>query len=267
MSAGAGWSRRRFLQGAGTAVTAAAGASAGVAATRYEGTAAGRSRADSATSATSTRATSLRVLWRADTTEKVVALTFDDGPGDELTPGLLDALAEARVRATFCVVGRQVRRRPDLLRAQVRAGHEIANHTWSHADLGLLQPDGVTRELDRTNDLLHRLTGRAPAMIRPPYGRTNGAVLQYAARSGQPLLLWDVRFRDDELDTAGNARHVLGALRPGSVVLAHDAGRAHRHVGIGAVPAVVRGALARGFSFVTASEMLDLDREGLPRSG
>ncbi|MGQ0625497.1 MAG: polysaccharide deacetylase family protein [Sporichthyaceae bacterium] len=254
--------RRGFLRLAGVGLVGAAaalGTAGGAGATAYRDTQAARRRNNGATVATLSTATSLQVLWRARTERKVLALTFDDGPGEELTPGLLDVLAETGTRATFALVGEKATRYPDLVRRQHAAGHELANHSWTHADLGLLDYDGIRRELVRTDDLLEHLTGLRTRVIRPPFGRVHGALLQYAAQVGQQLLMWDMRLLEDDYDSVGNADYVLEHLRPGSVLLAHDAGLAKRKIGIAAIPAIIRGAREQGYEFVTASEMFAID--------
>lgn len=256
-------SRRRFLRiaGAGVAGTLGAGAIVGsaVGAERYYEVASARRRGDGATVAPLSNATSINVMWRADTTRKVLALTFDDGPGEEHTARLLDVLREAGARATFAVVGRNAARLPDLVRRQYDDGHEIANHTWNHADLSLHEYDRCRRELERTDEVVADLTGAPTAVIRPPFGRINGNMLQYAARTGQKVAMWDMRLLEDELDADGNVDYVLGHLRPGSIVLCHDAGLAKRRVGMAAIPGILAGARRAGFEFVTVSEMFELD--------
>lgn len=221
-----------------------------------------RQHADGATTAELSTATSLKVLWRANTTHKVMALTFDDGPGPTLTSPLLDVLAENKVRATFSLVGRRAHLRKDLVRRQMRQGHELANHTWSHQDLSQIGPAAQQRELESTDQILYDLTGRKPAVIRPPYGRINGDLLAYAARNAQQIVLWDMRFHESLYDSAGNAQYVMDHLRPGSILLGHDAGSRNRYVGTQAVPAIIRMAKDRGYEFLTASEMLELDARG-----
>ncbi len=256
-------SRRSFLRmaGVGVAGTVGAGALVGTAvgAERYHEVSSARRRGDGATVAQLSSATSISVLWRARTDRKVVALTFDDGPGAEHTERLLDDLRAADVRATFAVVGRNAARFPDLIRRQHDDGHEIANHTWGHTDLSMREYDGCRRELERTDDLVAELTGSPTAVIRPPWGRINGNLLQYAAQTGQKVVLWDMRLLEDELDSAGNTAYVLDHLRPGSVVLAHDAGLARRKVGMAAIPDILAGAKELGYEFVSASEMFALD--------
>ena len=255
-------SRRSFLRiaGAGVAGTLGAGAIAGTAVgvERYRDTALARRRGDGATVATLSSATSINVMWRAHTDQKVIALTFDDGPGAEHTERLLDDLRSARARATFAVVGRNVDKLPQLVRRAHSEGHEIANHTWTHADLSLHEYDHCKRELTRTDQLVADITGTPTAIIRPPFGRINGNLLQYAAQTGQNVLLWDMRLLEDSYDAAGNTAYVLEHLRPGTVVLAHDAGLAKRAIGMAAIPAILAGARKQGYEFVTVSEMFAL---------
>ncbi|MGQ0846639.1 MAG: polysaccharide deacetylase family protein [Sporichthyaceae bacterium] len=260
-------SRRAFLRAGGIGVAVGAAGVGGAATMRFGDVAAARERALGATYAERSRASSLTVLWRADTDRKAMALTFDDGPGEKLTPRLLDLLREAKVRATFLLVGSRAVALPDLVRRQVRDGHELGNHSWSHADLSLLDFHDLRRDLERTDDALGDLTGRRPAVIRPPYGRVNGALLQHAAIAGQQVLLWDVRLREGDLDAAGNAAWVAENLRPGTIVLAHDEGSANRRVGIDAVPGILKAARERGYEFLTASEMAELDRAGRQGAG
>ncbi|MBA3743355.1 polysaccharide deacetylase family protein [Sporichthya sp.] len=256
-------SRRSFLRmaGAGVAGTLGAGAIAGTAVgvEHYSDTASARRRGDGATVATLSSATSINVLWRARTDRKVIALTFDDGPSAEHTERLLDELREAKARATFAVVGRNAAQFRDLVRRQHNDGHEVANHTWNHTDLSLHEYDRCKRELSRTDELVADLTGSPTAVIRPPFGRVNGQLLQYAAQTGQKVVLWDMRLLEDQFDAAGNAAYVLDHLRPGTVVLAHDAGLTKRKVGMAAIPGILAGAHKLGYEFVTVSEMFDLD--------
>lgn len=255
-------SRRGFVAAAGIGVVGIAGSVASGALTRFDDVKDSRVRADGAVQAENTAATSLKVLWRANTTRRVMALTFDDGPGPTLTSPLLDALAEAKVRATFSLVGKRAFAHRDLVKRQMAAGHELANHTWSHADLSQLDYAHQRSELERTDQLLYELTGRRPAMLRPPYGRINGALLDHAARNGQHVLLWDMRLHEGSYDSAGNASWVLKTMRPGSILLGHDAGSRNRYIGTQAVPAIIKGAQAQGWEFVTASEMYEIDGAG-----
>lgn len=260
-------SRRSFLRmaGAGAAgalgVATVVGTATGAGATRYRDTAAARRRGDGATVATLSGATSLDLLWRARTDRKVMALTFDDGPGDAHTADLLNLLRTEKIRATFAIVGRNANQLRGLVRRQHDEGHEIANHTWDHVDLSMHEYAECKLQLERTDELVHQLTGAPTAVIRPPFGRLNGNVLQYAAQTDQKVVLWDMRLLEDQFDAPGNAAYVLEHVRPGTVLLAHDAGLAKRRIGMAAMPAIIAGAKALGYEFVTASEMFELDTQ------
>src|SRR5436309_10221795 len=99
-----------------------------------------------------------------------IAMTFDDGPSATLTPKLLDLLAARHLKATFFVVGQNAADHPDILKRAVREGHEIANHSWSHPNLGKMSDDAVRRELQKTDDAITAAIGTRQTLMRPPYG-------------------------------------------------------------------------------------------------
>lgn len=204
------------------------------------------------------RISSLGIHWRVDTTEPVIALSFDDGPTPAYTGAVLDALAAHDARATFFVVGRRVQAQPDLVRRTASAGHEIGNHTWSHADLSTLDEPAARRQLERAHEVITRVAGHAPALMRPPFGRVAGSTLLAATRLDYPLVLWSMELHERNLTAARNAAHVSSAATPGSIVLAHDGGPGPHAVGVAALPALLSGLAARGLRCVTVSELLAL---------
>ncbi|YCK41070.1 polysaccharide deacetylase family protein [Actinomadura sp. ATCC 39365] len=179
---------------------------------------------------------------------KCVALTFDDGPGP-YTGTLLRHLAKYRAHATFFVVGRNVGAHPDVVRRTVEAGHELGNHTWSHPDLTRLSPAAIRSQLARTDRAVKSAAGVVPGLVRPPYGATDRDVRRQAHR---PLVLWSVDTLDWRYrDSARVARVSLKRVRPGSVILFHDI----HPTTVKAVPRVLKGLSARGYRFVTVSEL------------
>jgi len=247
-------SRRQLLHVAGAltagAVVAVVGTD-GVASYAATDTARVRARATNSGDPASTR-----VLWRGRGDAKLMALTFDDGPSAAFTPALLDVLAAEDVPATFCVVGRNLQAARAIARRQVDAGHELVNHTWSHADLSALDRRRVVTELRRTDELIADLTGARPTLHRPPYGRLSGTVLSVAAELEYDVLLWDEQVIERRTTVAGNVEHVVGRFRPGMVLLAHDAGPARRRIGMSSVRPIVQAAKAQGYRFVTATELV-----------
>ena len=186
---------------------------------------------------------------------KCVALTFDDGPGEH-TEELLDHLAGYDAKATFYVLGSLVKEFPEIVERTAAEGHEVANHTWAHADLTGLSADGVRKDLERTDKAIEQITGQVPVTMRPPYGSLNATVRE---ASSHPLILWDVDTMDwQSRDTKAVTRHALKESQPGSVVLFHDI---HK-TSVDAVPEVLEGLHRQGYHFVTVKEMFGL--QGLP---
>ncbi|WP_246278588.1 polysaccharide deacetylase family protein [Phytohabitans rumicis] len=173
---------------------------------------------------------------------KRVALTFDDGPHPEWTPKILDQLRAARVRATFCLVGTEVRKYPALVARIVREGHTLCNHTWHHElDLGTKPPAEIKANLEATNrEIRKAVPGAKIKFFRHPGGKWTPAAIAVARDLGMISLDWDVD-PQDWAKPGAKAVHdrVIGAVRPGSIVLLHDGG-GDRSGTLGACPAVLR---------------------------
>lgn len=201
----------------------------------------------------------VRVRYYVQTDEPVVAFTFDDGPGPRWTPMVLDALDAARIPATFFMVGRNLETHADLVRRRLGA-HEIGNHSWSHPDLATLDLAATTDELSRTHDVITKVTGRAPTLMRPPFGHLGGSTLLAADSMGYDLVLWSDQMheRDYEDDPAGQVRAIVESVRPGSIILAHDVGAERRLVALRHLGEMVDGLKKRGFRFATVTELAAL---------
>lgn len=159
----------------------------------------------------------------SDATPKL-ALTFDDGPHPEHTPRLLDLLEKLGLRATFFVIGQKVEQHPDLIRRMSEAGHQVANHTYSHSEPRITSPAVFLDEIRQTDKLLLALTNRLPRTVRPPKGDLNWAKLQGLWQRRKTVALWNVDpkdFRMTQLDEMSNWCHFY---RPhdGDIVLLHD---------------------------------------------
>jgi peptidoglycan/xylan/chitin deacetylase (PgdA/CDA1 family) len=185
---------------------------------------------------------------------KCVALTFDDGPGS-LTGTLLDRLEAAGVVATFFVLGQNVRIHPDLVTRMVRSGMVVGNHTWDHRDMKRLSLDEARSEVDRTSAEIARVTGVSTTLLRPPYG----SMSPQTATLGQAIILWDVDTEDwKNRDASITTSRALATVRPGSIILMHDI---HAST-IEAVPAIIAGLKARGFTLVTVPVLLGNPQPG-----
>lgn len=194
---------------------------------------------------------------RVVTDRRVVALTFDDGPSARYTPRVLRDLAQAGARATFFVVGAAALRAPAIVRATVRAGHEIGDHTFDHARLPSLPGGRVAWELDAGARAIERVGAPPPAYSRPPWGDFDERVAAIAAAQRRPLIGWDLALEKelDGRDVADGVRRLVARVRPGSIILAHD-GRGLRDRTLAALPLLLELLRARGFETVTVSQLI-----------
>lgn len=183
--------------------------------------------------------------------ERVLALTFDDGPHPRWTPAVLDALDRYGVKGTFFLVGSQVRAYPALAADIVRRGHTVANHTWSHANLARLPAHRWDAEIGQTTAVIESSTGQDVVCARPPYGATNASVARRLADYGVPSVMWTIDPHDwRRPDAPRLAQRVLDRLHPGGVVVLHDGG-GDRSQTVGALPRIIEGAQARGYRIVS----------------
>lgn len=195
------------------------------------------------------------------TSQKMVALTFDDGPYPPYTEQVLDVLREYKVPATFFVIGRNAEKHPELVRRIVAEGHQIGNHTYNHVDLLKTNRRGIADEIDRTNRLLQTITGDMPHVVRPPHGFRDSVVIDAMTERKLKVVEWSVSSRDwTNPGVDAIVRRTIGKVRNGSVILLHDgdgvAQSASRAQTVEAARQIIRELLAQGYRFVTVDEIL-----------
>jgi len=191
-----------------------------------------------------------------------IALTYDDGPNDPHTLRLLDVLARHEVRATFFLIGRYVRQRPDIARAVVSAGHVVGNHTFSHPLLTLKSGLEIRRELSHCRAALQDAIGEHSRLFRPPFGGRRPAVLRIARDLGLEPIMWNVTGYDWSAPPAAEIeRKVTRQVRGGDVILLHDGG--HKQMGadrsqtVIATDHLIGRYKSEGYEFVTIPWMLE----------
>ena len=207
-----------------------------------------------------------RVWWSVDTAERVAALTFDDGPHHELTPRVLKMLARHDLRATFFMIGRHAADRRGLVREVMAAGHEIANHTWSHGRVVEQNRATLRDEIQRGAEALRTITGHPTKWFRPPRGMVTGDMLAAAATQGHEIVLWSVSRGGPAVETpAAVLAHLTNHLHPGAIIDLHDGTGINttdakllqrRHVELEVLPSFLTRAVAEGYRFVTVSGLL-----------
>jgi peptidoglycan/xylan/chitin deacetylase (PgdA/CDA1 family) len=196
------------------------------------------------------------VIGRLPTTEREVALTFDDGPNAQATPVILDVLRDYGVRATFFVLGAHVRRWPGLVRRMRDEGHVIGNHGYFHRKLHFKGPRFVRGDLECGARAIQRATGAPPRFYRAPHGFRSPWVTPIASSLGERTIGWTAGVWDtDRPGAAEIARRTLAACAPGAILLLHD-GDGYDPFGdrmqtAEALTAIIEGARAQGYRFVT----------------
>lgn len=183
----------------------------------------------------------------------VVALTFDDGPNDSVTPALIKALNERGVLATFFMLGERIEEYPEVARLAYESGHQIASHTYDHkSPLTRLGEADLAREVNDTIGAIRGVTGEDPAYMRPPFGEINR---QTALTIGWPMILWTVDPRDWECQNADQVyNQVMDNVYDGAVVLMHD----KYDSTLEAAERVVDTLIGEGWRFVTIEQYYQL---------
>ena len=183
-----------------------------------------------------------------DTDNKMIALTFDDGPNYN-TNRVLDILLEYDISATFFVLGSKIKENEDILKRIIDSGSEIGNHTYNHLILTKYDDDKIKDEIESTSELIFDVTGKYPKLLRPSYGIVNNKVKKIA---NYPIIIWDVDTLDWKYHNSNKiANRVLNKASDGDIVLMHDVYSSTSN----ALRIIIPELKKRGYSFVTVSEL------------
>jgi peptidoglycan/xylan/chitin deacetylase (PgdA/CDA1 family) len=197
----------------------------------------------------------LEVVWQVDAAQKLIALTFDDGPVPGVSDVLYDVLDDTKTSATFFLVGTRVLQFADMLRGRMDR-HEVGNHTFTHQST-FTKTDGETmKDLTDAHRAVAQVLGREPRLFRPPYSHVNGGTLIAAAAMGYDIVMWDnnIAYQGYENDGDMLVRDVVESMHPGSIVLCHDGGPEYL-IGIRNLPNIIRELKQQGYEFVTVSDL------------
>ncbi|MBW4556582.1 MAG: polysaccharide deacetylase family protein [Trichormus sp. ATA11-4-KO1] len=193
--------------------------------------------------------------------QKVIALTFDDGPWPETTSQVLDILKQNNVKGTFFVVGQNVKNYPDLVKRVVAEGHAIGNHTWHHW-YHYMNQQAAAYEVDHTTDFIYKTTGVKTNLFRPPGGIMHNGVAAYARNSKYAIIMWSSDSLDYSRPTVPKLiNNVFRNAQPGGIVLLHDGG-GNRSQTVQALPEIISNFQKQGYGFVTLPKLLEMqDKE------
>lgn len=193
------------------------------------------------------------------TSQNAVAITFDDGPNPIYTPQVIEIFSNAKGKATFFMIGEQMRNHPEIVKQVAAQGHEIGNHTYTHPKLSQLSSAECWEEIQETEKLIEELAGRKPVVFRPPYLDYNQETVSILQQKEYPMIgAVNLEAQDWEQPGVG---HILtksrDAVKNGSILIFHD-GYGDRSQTIEAVRMLVSELTLQGYQLVTVSELLEL---------
>lgn len=191
-----------------------------------------------------------------ENTDKMIALTFDDGPGP-YTDELLDGLEKLNAKSSFFLVGKKIDKYHDTVVRMAQNGHLVGNHTYSHVKLTALSPDEIKKEIDKTNEKIKAITGEAPQFFRPPFGRYNSDTLNYvdmiSVRWSKDTIDW--KYEDEER----LYRYLINNAGDGEIFLMHDV----EETTVKGVLRAIETLEKQGYKFVRVDELLCRNGDGL----
>ena len=192
-------------------------------------------------------------IYCVEQEEKVVSISFDAAWGNEQTQGLLDTLDEYNVKTTFYLVGEWVDKYPDSVKAIHDAGHDVGNHSDTHAHMPQQSREDMLKELNGCNDKIEKITGVRPTLFRPPYGDYNNALVETVNSIHMYCVQWDI----DSLDWKDPSPQqmvdrIQKNLSPGSIILLHNGAKNTPQ----ALPMIIEAIRAQGYEIVPISQIL-----------
>ncbi|MFJ7736678.1 polysaccharide deacetylase family protein [Lysinibacillus sp. NPDC097287] len=207
-----------------------------------------------------------QILWEIKTNEKIIAITFDDGPHKKHTPEVLDLLEKYNAKATFFVVGEHADKNPEIALRMYEEGHELAIHTYTHP-LRTSVPN-LMKEIKQTHETIYGITGFSPTLFRPVEGQYTDAMIDAIVKEGYKVVMWSWHLDTMDWKSPGASKivdTVLKNVKEGSVVLFHDGG-GNRQQTIKALEKILPELEKQGYKFLTISELLEVQKANNKKS-
>jgi len=199
------------------------------------------------------------LVYQGITEQKVVALSFDDGPTYKGTLPTLEALQRHDIKATFFLTGEGIKARPEIAKQLIEAGHEIGNHSLSHKRMLFMSYRDVANEVETTNQLIRDIGYEGEIHFRPPYGKKLLMLPYYLSEKGITTVMWSVApesYSEPKESAEGLAKQTMESVKPGSIILLHanyGDGATHQ-----ALPEIINRLKNDGYRFVSVSELMAL---------
>lgn len=200
------------------------------------------------------------IIKCGNTNEKLLALTFDDGPDEDFTPQILDILKKYNVKATFYVVGEKVQYNKKIVKRQFEEGHEIGNHTYTHINVSKNGYNTIDKEIGETQNEIKSVTGIYPKTFRPPYRAISKDMCEVIKQRNMSIVLWSYVDAKDWQSPGVNSivNSIESGIKNGCIILLHDYNklRSPKSQTIEALDIIIPDLLEKGYEFVTVSELI-----------
>ncbi|WP_353094621.1 polysaccharide deacetylase family protein [Tissierella praeacuta] len=196
--------------------------------------------------------------------EKILALSFDDGPHPQYTLEILDILKQYNVKATFFVLGKHAETYPDIINRQIAEGHEIGNHSYSHVNMKKVSNAVIKEEFEKTQNIIYSISNVKPKVFRPPYGNYTDDVIKIISSDNSSVVLWT--FYQDSKDWSNPGVDVivdttLSKAQNGDIILFHDYVYKKESHTVEALKIILPKLIDEGYRFVTMSELIRISQE------
>ncbi len=199
------------------------------------------------------------ITSHVETNDKVVALTFDDGPTKN-TDAILSLLDDFQVKATFFLIGKDIEEHPEEARKIAAAGHQIGNHTYSHKRMVLKSPAFIKHEIEKTDDLIAEIGYTKSIVVRPPYGKKLIGFPYYLNKHQRETITWNLEPDTFFTQADEKVRYVKENIRPGSIILMHPMYDSTENE-LQAIEEILQTLLDEGYTFVTIDELLTIKND------
>lgn len=199
------------------------------------------------------------ITSHVETNDKVVALTFDDGPTKN-TDAILSLLDDYQVKATFFLIGKDIEEQPEKTRKIAEAGHQIGNHTYSHKRMVLKSPTFIKHEIEKTDDLIADIGYTKPIVVRPPYGKKLIGFPYYLHKHQRETITWNLEPDTFFTQTDKKVRYVKENIRPGSIILMHPMYDSTGNE-LQAIEEILQTLMDEGYTFITIDELLTIKND------
>ncbi|RSD28518.1 polysaccharide deacetylase family protein [Mesobacillus subterraneus] len=197
------------------------------------------------------------LTYQVQTEEKVVALTFDDGPTENVDQ-LLPLLEKYEAQATFFLIGKDIEKHPEEAEKLVEAGHQIGNHTYSHERMVLKSPAFIKEEIEKTDELIRQAGYKGEIDFRPPYGKKLVGLPYYLNKHDRETIMWTLEPETYHTNAEDQVKNVVENIQPGSIILLHPMyGQPDETLQV--IEAILRELTSKGYTFVTVDELQEYE--------